>query len=75
MDQSFFLIAALVLGLAALVLAVWFTRQVLAAPMGNDRMKEIAGAIREGSMAFLLARVSVAGGVRVGDVCSDRAGA
>ena len=53
MDQSFFLIAALVLGLAALVLAVWFTRQVLAAPMGNDRMKEIAGAIREGSMAFL----------------------
>ncbi len=53
MDQSFFLIAALVLGLAALVLAVWFTRQVLAAPMGNDRMKEIADAIREGSMAFL----------------------
>ena len=53
MDQSFFLIAALVLGLAALVLAVWFTRQVLAAPMGNDRMREIAAAIREGAMAFL----------------------
>ncbi len=53
MDQSFFLIAALVLALAALLLAVWFTRQVLAAPMGNDRMREIAGAIREGAMAFL----------------------
>ena len=53
MDQSFFLIAALALGLAALVLAVWFTRQVLAAPMGNDRMREIAAAIREGAMAFL----------------------
>ncbi len=53
MDQSFFLIAALVLGLAALVLAILFTRQVLAAPTGNDRMREIAAAIREGAMAFL----------------------
>ncbi len=53
MDQSFFLITALVLGLGALVLAMWFTRQVLAAPMGNDRMKEISEAIREGAMAFL----------------------
>ena len=41
MDQSFFLIAALVLGLAALVLAILFTRQVLAAPRGNERMREI----------------------------------
>ncbi|MYG91875.1 MAG: hypothetical protein F4196_03110, partial [Acidimicrobiia bacterium] len=53
MDQSFFLIAALVLGLAALVLAILFTRQVLAAPRGNERMREISEAIREGAMAFL----------------------
>jgi K(+)-stimulated pyrophosphate-energized sodium pump len=40
-------------GLAGLLLAFFFSRQVLAAPEGNDRMREISAAIREGSMAFL----------------------
>ncbi|MCE2527924.1 MAG: sodium/proton-translocating pyrophosphatase, partial [Actinomycetia bacterium] len=77
MDQSFFLIAALVLGLAALMLAVWFTRQVLAAPMGNERMREISAAIREGAMAFLrreyrwLAVFVVAMSILIGLVLED----
>ncbi len=44
---------ALVAGVAALVLAVIFTRVVTAASQGNDRMIEISAAIREGAMAFL----------------------
>ncbi len=48
-------ILALVSGVAAIALAVVFTRQVYAAPQGNDRMKELSAAIREGAMAFLRA--------------------
>ncbi len=44
---------ALVAGVLALVLAVYFTRVVLAAPQGNERMVELSTAIRQGSMAFL----------------------
>jgi len=44
---------ALVAGVLALVLAVYFARAVLAAPRGNDRMVELATAIRAGAMAFL----------------------
>jgi|FLYL01.1.fsa_nt_gi K(+)-stimulated pyrophosphate-energized sodium pump len=44
---------ALIAGVAALVLAVVYARMVLAAPQGNERMVEIASAIREGAMAFL----------------------
>jgi K(+)-stimulated pyrophosphate-energized sodium pump len=40
-------------GAAGLLLAVFYARQVLAAPAGNARMVEISAAIREGSMAFL----------------------
>jgi K(+)-stimulated pyrophosphate-energized sodium pump len=46
---------ALVAGVAAIVLAMVFARQVNAAPQGNDRMKELSAAIREGAMAFLRA--------------------
>ena len=43
-------VAAAVIGLIAAVgLAVWINK----ADEGNDRMKEIAGYIREGAMAFL----------------------
>ncbi len=48
-----FVILALVAGVAALGLAFIFSRQVLAAPQGNDRMIELSTAIREGAMAFL----------------------
>jgi K(+)-stimulated pyrophosphate-energized sodium pump len=44
---------ALVAGVAALILAVYYTRAVLAAPQGNERMIELASAIRAGAMAFL----------------------
>jgi K(+)-stimulated pyrophosphate-energized sodium pump len=44
---------ALVAGALALVLAVYYTRAVLAAPQGNERMVELSAAIREGAMAFL----------------------
>ena len=38
---------------AALTLAAYFAQIVMAADEGNDRMKEIGRAIREGAMAFL----------------------
>jgi K(+)-stimulated pyrophosphate-energized sodium pump len=40
-------------GAAALLLAVFYARAVLAAPRGNERMIELATAIRAGAMAFL----------------------
>lgn len=44
---------ALGAGVLALLLAVYYTRAVLAAPRGNDRMIELADAIRTGAMAFI----------------------
>ena len=44
---------ALGAGALALLLAVYYTRLVLAAPQGNERMVELSAAIREGSMTFL----------------------
>ncbi|HUG09094.1 MAG TPA: sodium-translocating pyrophosphatase [Acidimicrobiia bacterium] len=44
---------ALVAGVLALVLAMYYTRAVLAAPQGNERMVELSTAIRQGAMAFL----------------------
>jgi K(+)-stimulated pyrophosphate-energized sodium pump len=44
---------ALVAGVAALLLAVYYTRAVTAASQGNDRMVELAAAIREGAMTVL----------------------
>jgi K(+)-stimulated pyrophosphate-energized sodium pump len=44
---------ALGAGVLALLLAVYYTRVVLAAPRGNERMIELSDAIRAGSMAFI----------------------
>jgi K(+)-stimulated pyrophosphate-energized sodium pump len=44
---------ALGAGILALLLAVYYTRVVLAAPRGNERMIELSDAIRAGSMAFI----------------------
>ncbi|MGD2059874.1 MAG: sodium-translocating pyrophosphatase [Acidimicrobiia bacterium] len=44
---------ALAAGVLALLLAVFYTRAVLAAPQGNERMVELSAAIRAGAMAFL----------------------
>ncbi len=53
MDPDFWLYVAVAAGIAGLLLAVVFARQVLAAPEGNDRMIELSASIREGAMAFL----------------------
>jgi K(+)-stimulated pyrophosphate-energized sodium pump len=44
---------AVAAGVAGLLLAVYYARQVLAAPPGSDEMQELSASIREGAMAFL----------------------
>ncbi|MDH3539483.1 MAG: sodium-translocating pyrophosphatase [Acidimicrobiia bacterium] len=53
MEDVVWIYLALVAGLAALVLAYFYANQVMAAPQGSDRMKEISNAIRDGANAFL----------------------
>ena len=53
MDPDLWLYVAVSAGALGLLLAAFYARQVLAAPPGNDRMREISAAIREGAMAFL----------------------
>ncbi|MDH3731470.1 MAG: sodium-translocating pyrophosphatase, partial [Acidimicrobiia bacterium] len=53
MSVDAWLYVALAAGGAGLVLAMVFSRQVLAAPQGNAKMIEISAAIREGAMAFM----------------------
>ena len=48
-------------GIAALVMAFYFYRSIIAAPEGNDRMKEIAGYVREGAYAYLRRQYTVVG--------------
>ena len=45
--------AVIACGLLSIVFAIWATQSVLAADQGNERMQEIAGAIREGAQAYL----------------------
>ncbi len=47
------LYVALFAGVAALALAVFYARGVLALPQGNERMIEIGAAIRVGAMTFI----------------------
>ncbi|WP_099866249.1 sodium-translocating pyrophosphatase [Pararhizobium haloflavum] len=47
------LIAVIACGLLSVAYAIWATQSVLAADQGNERMQEIAGAIREGAQAYL----------------------
>ena len=53
MNADVWLYVAMVMGLAALVLAAVYGRQVIAVSPGNDRMVELMNAIREGAMAFM----------------------
>jgi len=47
------LYVAIACGLLSIVYAIWATQSVMAASAGNERMQEIAGAIREGATAYL----------------------
>ncbi len=53
MSSDSVLLIAVLAGLAALGLAVYYARVVLAADPGNERMRELSAAIREGSNAFM----------------------
>jgi len=52
-NPDVWLYIAMVMGVAALVLAAFYGRQVIAVSPGNDRMVYLMGAIREGSMTFM----------------------
>ncbi|MCL1694132.1 MAG: sodium/proton-translocating pyrophosphatase, partial [Actinomycetia bacterium] len=52
-QPELWLYIAMAMGVASLILAFVYARQVTSADPGNDRMVELMGAIREGSMAFL----------------------
>src|SRR5438034_10249551 len=51
--MSYALVFALLCALAALVYGGWTISWILAKPSGNDRMREIAAAVREGAQAYL----------------------
>ena len=53
MEDVVWIWIALGAGLAALILAYYYAGQVMSAPQGSDRMKEISAAISEGANAFL----------------------
>jgi len=52
-NPDVWLYLAMAMGVAALILAVVYSRMVMAAPPGNDRMVYLMGVIRAGSMAFM----------------------
>jgi K(+)-stimulated pyrophosphate-energized sodium pump len=52
-DPIVWLYIAMLMGVASLVLAVVYGRQVVEQSPGNDRMVELMNAIRRGAMAFL----------------------
>ena len=53
MNPDVWLYVAMAMGVAALILAAVYSKQVMAAPPGNDRMVYLMDVIREGSMAFM----------------------
>lgn len=53
MNPDAWLYVAMAMGVASLIVAVFYSRQVMAVSPGNDRMVYLMGAIRDGSMAFM----------------------
>ncbi len=56
-------VIALVCALLAVVYGAVTSRQLLALPAGNDRMREISGAVQEGARAYLNRQYSVIAGI------------
>ena len=64
MDTAIWLVIAC--GALSLVYGIWATQSVMAADAGNERMREIAGAIQEGAQAYLTRQytaIAIAGAV------------
>ena len=59
------LLIAIACGVVALLYGILTSRQVLAAPAGNQRMVEVAGAIQEGASAYLRRQYTTITGVGV----------
>ena len=53
MEDVVWIYLALIAGLASLLLAYFYANQVVSAPQGSDRMKEISANIADGANAFL----------------------
>ena len=51
--EKWALVAVLVVAVLGLIYATFLTRQILREPEGTDKMKHIAGAIRDGGNAYL----------------------
>ena len=60
--QSLWLVAPIA-SVLALIVAVVFYKKMIAANEGSDKMKEIAGYVREGAMAYLFRQYKIVGWV------------
>jgi K(+)-stimulated pyrophosphate-energized sodium pump len=47
------ILVAVACGVIALIYGIFTTTQVLGAPAGNERMREVSAAIQEGARAYL----------------------
>jgi K(+)-stimulated pyrophosphate-energized sodium pump len=58
-------VVALACAAAAVVYGAVITRRLLARPGGNDRMREISGAVQEGAKAYLTRQYTIIAGVAI----------
>ncbi|HSS40921.1 MAG TPA: sodium/proton-translocating pyrophosphatase [Solirubrobacterales bacterium] len=59
------MVVALVCAFAAVVYGLIVTQRLLAKPAGNDRMREISGAVQEGAQAYLNRQYTIIAAVAV----------
>jgi K(+)-stimulated pyrophosphate-energized sodium pump len=58
-------VVALVCAFAAVIYGLIVTQRLLAKPAGNDRMREISGAVQEGAQAYLNRQYTIIAAVAV----------